>query len=62
VLFHGLDDDSRRKLADAGSTNQQKELPKISKHMKVAVGADAVGLEVVDCRYVDMSQEVARSF
>jgi hypothetical protein len=35
VLFHGLDDSSRRKLADAGSTNQQKELPKVSKHMKV---------------------------
>lgn len=34
VLFHGLDDESRRKLADAESSKLQKELPEISKGVK----------------------------
>lgn len=35
VLFHGLDPNSLKQLADIGSTNRQKELAKMSKHTKV---------------------------
>ncbi|KAF2828783.1 hypothetical protein CC86DRAFT_319841 [Ophiobolus disseminans] len=43
LLFHGLDDDSRRQLIDVGSTNRTAEMAKRSKDVKIQLVATERG-------------------